>query len=200
MVIDLRKVFQAAQSYVMLSRVQSLEQLFILEKLPTEKLYVDTKALGEVRRLEENSINNNPSPWDKEDQGVTKIVFLNARSIKNKFRMIETDQNLQKADAILLSETWIEEGTHNYILGDYHCSFNGGGRGQGTAVFYREEFKVETEIEEDRVNITKLSRENLDIIAIYRSSNGKMETLLKHIKSLINMKKMTIVGGDLNQA
>ena len=197
-VIDLQKVFQAAQSYVMLSRVQSLDQLYILGKLPVEKLYADKKALAEVQRLEERSINHNPSPWEKDDPSVTKIVFFNARSISNKFRMIETDQNLQKADAILLSETWIEKGTDRLILDGYTGSFSGGGRGGGTAAFHNKEFKIETEIEEDRVNITKLSGENLDIIAIYRSSNGKMETLLKHIKSLLNKNKMTVVGGDLN--
>ena len=112
--------------------------------------------------------------------------------------MIETDQNLQKADDILLSETWLEVETDSPILNGYTGSFSGGGRGGGTAAFHKEEFKIETEIEEDRVNITKLSGEYFDIIAIYRSSNGKMETLVKHIKSLFNRNKMTIVGGDIN--
>ena len=41
---DLRSVFQAAQSYVMLSRVCSSEQLYLLEELPVKKLYEDTKV------------------------------------------------------------------------------------------------------------------------------------------------------------
>ena len=39
LVVDLSKVFEAAQAYVMLSRVQELDQLIILDSLPQKKIY-----------------------------------------------------------------------------------------------------------------------------------------------------------------
>ena len=36
--LDLSSVFEAAQAYVMLSRVQCIEQVFIYKKLPEEKI------------------------------------------------------------------------------------------------------------------------------------------------------------------
>merc|ERR1711888_407817 len=47
-VIDLKSVFEAAQAYVMASRVQELEQLYILEELPKDKIYASAAALTEI--------------------------------------------------------------------------------------------------------------------------------------------------------
>ena len=43
-VIDLRSVFEAAQAYVMKSRVQELEQLYILEDLKEDKIYANHRT------------------------------------------------------------------------------------------------------------------------------------------------------------
>ena len=91
----------------MLSRVQSLEQLYILKELPKDKLYADQKAMAEINRLEEISINKNPSPWNTDGQSGIKIVFFNVQSMKNKFRMIATDQHLLKGDILLMSENMV---------------------------------------------------------------------------------------------
>ena len=126
-VIDLRSVFEAAQAYVMKSRVQELEQLYILDKLPEEKIYANHKALGEIERLIEVSINNNPAEWDKEkDELKTKIFFLNCRSMKNKFQHIESDSNLQGSDIFILIETWLEykQTETKYELPGFKSNFN----------------------------------------------------------------------------
>ena len=56
-VVDIRTVFESAQAYVMMSRVQCLEQLFILENFPTKKIYASIKAINEVERMENISVN-----------------------------------------------------------------------------------------------------------------------------------------------
>ena len=56
--IDLTSVKEAAQAYVMMSRVQSIDQLYILDKLPREKLYPSQKAMEELQRLLKISLNN----------------------------------------------------------------------------------------------------------------------------------------------
>merc|ERR1711954_311447 len=94
-VIDLRSVFEAAQAYVMGSRVQELDQLYILEELPPEKIYANQSALAEMDRLVQVSKNNNPNKWEnKENRSTTKISFLNCRSLKNKFNNIKSDWSL----------------------------------------------------------------------------------------------------------
>ena len=65
--VDIESVFEAAQAYVMLSRVESLDQLYILGRLPENKLYSYRKALAELEDMIERSINRNPIPWDKKN-------------------------------------------------------------------------------------------------------------------------------------
>ena len=52
---------------------------------------------------------------------MTKINFLNCRSIRNKFHKIRSDGSLLKADVLILSETWLEVGTGatEYQLPEY---------------------------------------------------------------------------------
>ena len=94
----------------MLSKVKELEQIFIMNELPENKMYPIPKALNEMKRLEEVSINNNPSAWDKATNlTITKISFLNTRSLVNKFENIRPDLSLQQSNIMILAETWISK-------------------------------------------------------------------------------------------
>ena len=70
------------------SRVQELDQLYILEEIPPEKIYANQSALTEIDRLLQVSKNNNPTKWLSNDELTVKIGFLNSRFIKNKFHNI----------------------------------------------------------------------------------------------------------------
>ena len=51
LVVDLCSVLQPAQAYVMLSRVQELTLLFIVDAVSTNKIYPHVEALEEQNRL-----------------------------------------------------------------------------------------------------------------------------------------------------
>ena len=53
LIVNLQRVFEAAQSYVMLSRVESLNQLIIINDVCSEKIYSSKLALMELERLKE---------------------------------------------------------------------------------------------------------------------------------------------------
>ena len=57
--VDLKSVFEGAQAYVMLSRMKELEQVYILDELPQDKIYPIRKAQEEIERLEVVSMNKN---------------------------------------------------------------------------------------------------------------------------------------------
>ena len=180
--VDLRRVRNGGQAYVALSRIKELEQLFILEELPAHKMYPNHKALDEIKRLEEISINNNPTSWDKvKTHGVTKICFLNVRSLLNKFDNIKSDINLYQSDFMILAETWIPENTleaKHYQLRDRESHLNNSGRGRGLAIFYKQDIKHIEDQNEENINISKVVTEDIDIIAVYRSREGCLKTLL----------------------
>ena len=120
-VVDLRTVFTAAMAYVILSRVQEISQLFILECLPVQKIYADPDALLELKRLNDISMNNNPSIWENQTESSIKICSLNCQSLKPKFLHIKDDPVLQYADVKLFSQTWLEsDNTSEGFKGTYH--------------------------------------------------------------------------------
>ena len=57
LVVDLRKVKEAAQAYVILSRVQSIDQLFIIGDACCEKIFASPTAMREVLRMTEVALN-----------------------------------------------------------------------------------------------------------------------------------------------
>ena len=72
--LDLMSVFEPAQAYVMLSRVQCIEQVFIYKKLPEKKIRTSAIALEELQRLKNISMNENPTPWNQNSEHL-KIAF-----------------------------------------------------------------------------------------------------------------------------
>ena len=101
--IDLRTVFKPAMAYVMLSRVQEINQLFIIGSVPVAKLYADPQALVELHRLENISLNNNPNKWEQNKNSCLKILSLNCQSLKPKIKHLKDDPILNKSDVICLS-------------------------------------------------------------------------------------------------
>ena len=199
-VIDLKSVFEGAQAYVMLSRIKELKQLYILEELPENKIYPIKKALDEITRLQEVSINNNPTSWDKESEtNTTKISFLNTRSLVNKFDNIMSDLSLQQSDIILLAETWIPMNSNvEYRVKQYETHLNNSGRGRGQAILFKSGFELIGDFNEEKINITKMHSHDIDIISIYRSKEGSLSSLVEKLELIINMSKSTVVIGDMN--
>ena len=92
LVLDMRNLRQPAQGYVMLSRVQNLNQLIILEKLPTEKINPNQSALAELKRMDSISLNNNLPCWY--DSNSIKIAYFNTRSLRSHALDVQSWQKL----------------------------------------------------------------------------------------------------------
>ena len=93
----------------MLSRVQQLDQVYILDSLDETKIRTSPIGLRELLRLKENSINENPTPWLKTNEDSIKVVSLNCAGLKPHFVDIQADEHLLKADVIHLVETSLNE-------------------------------------------------------------------------------------------
>ena len=162
-VIDLMSVFDPAQAYVMFSRVQELEQLYILEELPVDKIYTSNMAMVELDRLISVSMNNNPTNWERTDDASTlKVSFLNCRSLKDKFQNIEADNSLLVSNVIILVETWLEEDANpdDYSLPGFSSNMIKRGRGKGLVSYFTPEFSHAVESHGEDFCITKVKHEN----------------------------------------
>ena len=200
-VIDLRSVFDPAQAYVMASRVQELEQLYILEEVPEDKIYTSNMAMVELDRLISVSMNSNPTKWERADEECTiKVCFLNCRSLKGKFQNIESDKSLLESDVIILLETWLEKDydINKYSLPRFKSHMIIGGQGKGLACYFRSEFKHTQHINDGEFCITKVEHKKLDIIGVYRSQNGELRNVVHKLQHMLDREKTTVIGGDFN--
>ena len=99
-IINVMDTFAAAQVYVMLSRVCSLDQILILNEFEETKMYPDMRAVFELERLNKISMNQNPGKWEKDNKEVIKVSSVNCRSLIKHHKDISTDDILLKSDII----------------------------------------------------------------------------------------------------
>ena len=198
---DFRTVFEAAQSYVMLSRVETLSQLFIIDSLPENKFYASPKALAELERLEKVSVNKNPPPWEKLHDWCLRIVSLNCHSLCDKLADLRKDELLLKGDIICLNETWLRSDSvcKSLELHGFNLHLNSSGVGKGIATYHKPFITPpDINIKKENMQLSKISTPEVDVINIYRSQGTDSSELIQDLKLSINQAIPTIICGDLN--
>ena len=202
LVVDLMTVREPAQAYVMLSRVQEIDQVFIVEKLPADKLKPSIVALKEVNRLKE--IPSNCSflqQWYSADKDRTRIAFLNTRSLQKHFKDLQCSWTLCSCDILCISETWFkqEQLESEYILKGYeHPHLVSVGPGKGLATYAKTSFQPVADVCRSNYQISKFASDNCEVISVYRSESAPYEDVLCDIAQICNDEKLTILGGDFN--
>ena len=101
----------------MLSRIQCLSQLFILEVLPEDKIKSFTEALEELKRMEKLDI----SKPDEYDSSCLKIVSLNTRSLNAHIDDIKADHDLLASNVLCFPE--VSSNNQNQTASFYFCTF-----------------------------------------------------------------------------
>ena len=102
---------------------------------------------------------------------------------------------------MILGETWIPrdlELTREFELEEFNLHMNNSGRGRGLSVFQKEECYDITDHNAENINVTKIKGTDLNIIAIYRSQEGSLSTLIKILQNIIELSKTTLIVGDMN--
>ena len=194
LVVDLRSKLQAAQGYVMISRVQESKQLFILGHLPQDKLFASPEALQELERMEKIAINNRM----KEEKAI--ISSINIYSLKKNFEDMKASAKIRTSEVICIQETWFEpeqDISHDFQIIGFNVHFASVGRGKGIATYFTNSFIIEKDIVQPTYQMTKIVSEDKEIINVYRSTNAPVNFLVD-LKSLINDDRITYIVGDFN--
>ena len=205
LVVNLKTVFEAAQAYVALSRVQEFNQLFIVDSVPENKIYPSKMAMKEMKRMNKMSINRKLPIWYDSDGSKFKVALLNAMTggIPKHFEDIKADETLLKASVICVTETWMQ-GHHDpeqFTLEGYSPPhFNSRGKGKGLCIFFKEEYSLKMSFTEDFYQISMISSPTTDIICVYRSAEGDSKKIAEQLKRMIEVdsKKTCFVLGDFN--
>ena len=200
--LHLGEIFQANQGYVMCGRAQTINQVFIPDGFDPTKIYTSQTIIDEDTKMTARSINMNPLPWFSNAQQI-RVAHLNIAGLNYHYLDLKHDPTLMKADVLHLSETSLrpdeEEGLdHLDILPGHARSMNSIGNGKGLVSYHNNDFKFITNIKEANYQISVLSSQLVQSIAVYRSQSAKPSVVKEAIVSLIHKDKVNIVTGDFN--
>ena len=196
--VDMGGTFTPSQAYVMLSRVEDIEQIVIMQDFKDTSVRIDPKALAELKEMNERCINRNPEPWRDGKEG-TRIAALNIMNLRNSHRYLVQDPTLKFADIVCLSETWLNEGEEDFAMEGYDVAYNSVGAGKGVAAFYKAEvFKVKNDCRLERAQMSMLESHGVDVIVVYRSQGQNLEEIADKVDVWRNPAKLTVVCGDMN--
>ena len=203
--MDIQTTFSKAQAYVMLGRVENLQQVYLAD-FKDNKLGCSIKSLLESenlqRRADELLAGNS---WLNCTSSL-KISCLNIRSLKNHYSHLCSDSYMLKSDIIAITETWLPK--KGFVLPEreelqsYNVLHVMAGKGKGVSLFYKKHLHLIDEPEKismDPFQIIKVRLENLTIIVVYRSPQIESHTLL--LESLIHLVPQTcpaVICGDFN--
>ena len=200
--MDIDSVFQPAQAYVMLSRVQCMDQLVIVKKLDEEKIRVSKVAIEELRRLEETSINKNPTPWHRQDPSLLKIASLNCAGLVAHLKDIRTDEKILNANILHFQETSLPEinDSDGIQIDHFNSRFIREGKGKGIATYTKNDTNSQllSEFKSRNLQIMKIQIRNIETISVYRSSDMSLTETIKELQNIIDTTKTTLITGDLN--
>jgi hypothetical protein len=203
MVADLKHVFACGQSYVILSRIQSLTQLYLIEFNP-EKIMTDELALEETARMKIRSINLANPPWSRHFDNKLKVLTLNIRSLRKHLPDLTSHPLLMESDILCLTETHlgVDEVSNTEIVGytQYLASL---GKGKGVCVYIKNSLSEVIDyscVQKPDFQIINIKFKNYSISCVYRSSS-----VLSNLKNIYNVINQTIsyttpvlICGDFN--
>ena len=196
--IDMGGTFTPSQAYVMLSRVEDLQQIVIMKDFNDRNIRIDPKALAEWEKMNKRCINNNPEPWRDGKEG-TRIAALNIMNLRNNHRYLTQDPTLKFADIVCLSETWLDQGEENFYLEGYEVAYNSVGGGKGVAVFFKAEvFTFKNDCRLEKAQMSMFESPAVDVIVVYRSQGQNLEEIADKVDVWRNPAKVTVVCGDMN--
>ena len=183
--------------YVSLSRVQRLEQLYILGELPESKMKPWQDAKEEMERLNEKD-------QSTREKHTFKLSSMNICSLQAHFEDLIEDEDMMSSQVICLQETWLHPNVNDdgFSLPGRHKSINSVRKGAGIVTYYSTEFQEQKQnsITATYYQISSITSNDRTVINIYRSSDSNDEGLLTHLERIISAKneKDVYICGDFN--
>ena len=196
LVADLKSVREAAQGYVILSRVQCLQQLFILDELPKDKFYPSEAAMLELNRLKEIACNKEEN--DKRTK--TLLVSLNIRSLPKHHKDLLLDR-LIGAEIVALQETWCEpeQENHHLALPGYNMHLESQGFGKGVVTYFQEQYCVSGSVNKELYQMIRVTKGDFHVINVYCSRGANKQHFFNDLMMLTRGTVNCMIVGDFNE-
>ena len=182
-------------AYVMLSRSECLEDIYITGKLDIEQIRCSEMALSESTRLEDR-FNNRLIKIQKKKSFV--ISFLNCNRLMPHIEDICKDHMLIDSDIFALAETWLKPGELAPINGFTHV-YENVRDGQGLVSYQKQTLMYKSKsYSSEKISAILIVANNLTFIFLYLSKNYSWEELKIILAEWINLNDEVAIMGDMN--
>ena len=197
LILDLECWLEAAMIYVGISRVQSLSQLFILGKLPINKMIPWPDALEELERLEGLDLAYNMEEF-YEDCFV--IPSLNTIDIRTHIDDIRADCFMSSANVNLFQETSLDKVCVDgrYDLPSKFVFFNCAGHRKGIASYVPSDYIHLNDICHNKYQLTTVISKTIAITNVYRSNDASKDFLTHMLNCVESVTINHLLIGDFN--
>jgi exonuclease III len=201
LVVNWSKMLPPGLAYVMCSRTESINDLFIGGQFDPKKIKANPKALKEAKRLDEISLANRPQTISPLNQ-LLRFGFVNIRSLNANFEFLEDDELMKELDIIFVTETWMDSKIQKtYQIDGYNSAFANGktARGKGVGVFFKKDPSIEI-CEEELYQFIKLKNEHVTIFCLYISKGCHFSQVVQSLQDFrfFDKEENTCLIGDLN--
>ena len=198
--------FKPGMAYVALGRCESLDDIYITEKFRVDKIKCDPEALRMSQELERRAeqITGLRDLWFVACN-VTKLCFLNIRSLPKHHYDLQQDSVIMASDAICLAETWlgVNQSTETLSLDGYDLDTISVGHGKGVANYTRHALLSgqSSAAVSESFQVLRRTVSGVDIITIYRSTAHNIPEVALRVQELIDEcdeEARVVIVGDLN--
>ena len=207
LVLHFHGYLRPAMGYVMLSRIQCLDQLIIVRppsskpELQMERIKPWDAAMTELNRLHMIDISRQARSC------AMSVASLNTSSLRKHFLDLKAFHSLLSNEVICLQETWFEEGNGDqelqYNLCNKSAFFASGGRGKGVVTYFPHQFQPLCKIVKQYYQMAAVvsETERLVVVNIYRSREANNEDFLSSLMEIFNVRarqEAILILGDFN--
>ena len=220
LVVSMNGNFRCGQLYTALSRVKTIDGLYILGEFESSKVKADSRSKEEMMRFRLHSQFKVSAPATVTVSPALyfKISLININSLKPHFKCLAADKRVMCSDVVTLTETWlrprdasVDFSMPDKLLSRQDSKQTARGPNGGIATYLGQQYRLE---ERYQINVPQLQhlslllhdRANpavrLLIITLYNPPNTACGAFLKQLDMLLTRMPCdsvpTILCGDLN--
>ena len=186
--------------YVALSRVTTLDGLFLTGVFNKKAFAVDKRAKDEYKYLREHQNLITDSEFNDNNQ-LFSMILCNVRSLQKHIIDIKSDQRFLENDMILCTETQLTNDEHDIKIDRFSVLCNNSPhKFSSIAAFSKNTNRTIEEFQLDGVSIFGVIKENLElkILLLYRKSDWAITGFYELLHYLSIANKIDFIMGDFN--
>ncbi|CAF1381764.1 unnamed protein product [Rotaria magnacalcarata] len=215
-IISTKDMFGTGMGYTALSRVRTLEGLFLIDLHPN-KFYCNEnvdKILSQMKNISKKEL------IFRQSSDSLNVLCHNIEGLRCNFNAFKNHYATHKADIICLTETWLINNNeiNNFQINGYIAVYQSRSssfstnhplhsqKGGGIAIYFRNDLPMKKIQSTENLDlehiIVEIENKNFIIIVCYRSAQQKkLEFLenLKHHLECIDCDDRILIVGDLNE-